>query len=235
MTQTCLSGATRSCILYGSKPFAGDYVSSTIRRIGSEGILAQPVDELVARRWDRRLALAVSFVASPPALVSLAALLVAAATPEPGAWKWASAYVSIAVLVPLLYLLWEFLRGAVSDLDIPLRRQRVIPQVFTVVCMLTAWILLRLGSAPDRMAHLGAFFLLQSIVIFGITLRWKVSVHCATAAGVGMFIWLMSGAALPLIVGAPAMIWSRLRLDRHTLAQTVTGAALGIIAFRLIM
>ncbi|MFH1501539.1 MAG: hypothetical protein ABIG03_00695 [Candidatus Eisenbacteria bacterium] len=200
----------------------------------SEAALATDAG-LGTRNWDRRLALAVSFVASPPALVSLAAIFAAAAAPEPGAWKWASAYVLIAVLAPLGYLLWEYMRGDVSDLDLPVRDQRVVPQIFTVVCMLTAWVLLRLGPAPERMASLGALFFLQSVVIFGITLRWKVSVHCATAASVGTFIWLSSGAALPLLVGAPAMIWSRLRLDRHTLAQALTGAALGAVVFRLIM
>jgi membrane-associated phospholipid phosphatase len=187
------------------------------------------------RNWDRRLALAFSFAASPPALVCLAAVMVAVAAPEPGAWKWASAYILIAVFAPLGYLFWEFHRGAVSDLDIPDRRQRLLPQVFTVACMLTAWVLLRLGPAPDRMANLGGFFLVQAIVIFGITLRWKISVHCATAAGVGMLIWLTSGASLPLLVGAPAMIWSRLRLDRHTLAQTMAGAAVGALTFHLTM
>lgn len=185
------------------------------------------------RNWDRRLALGVSFAASPPSLVLLAVILVAVAAPEPGAWKWASAYVLISVLAPLGYLLWEFHRGAVSDIDIPERGQRIVPQVFTVVCMLTAWVLLRLGPAPYKMADLGGLFLVQAVVIFGITLRWKISVHCATATGVGVFIWLTTGASLPLLVGAPAMMWSRLRLDRHTLAQTIAGAAVGALAFSL--
>jgi hypothetical protein len=207
-----------------------------VRASGTESEAALAVTgDLSVRNWDRRLALAVSFGASPPALVSLAAILVALAAPEPGAWKWASAYVLIAVLAPLGYLFWEYRRGAVTELDIPMRDQRLVPQIFTVVCMLTAWILLRLGPAPDGMASLGALFLFQSIVIFGITLRWKVSVHCATAASVGTFIWLSSGAALPLLVGAPAMIWSRLHLDRHTFAQTLIGAALGVLTFRVLM
>ncbi len=188
-----------------------------------------------SRNWDRRLAMAVSLAASPPTLVSLAAIVVAVAAPEPGAWKWASAYVVIAVLVPLGYLLWEYQRGLVSDLDIPDRKQRILPQVFTVACMLVAWMLLRLGPAPARMASLGWFFFIQSVVIFGITLRWKISVHCATAAGVGMLIWMTSGDALPLLVGAPAMIWSRLRLDRHTFAQTMAGAAIGALAYHFAM
>jgi len=188
-----------------------------------------------SRRWDRRLALVVSVLASPPVLVSLAALMTADAAPDQSAWKWASAYILIAVLAPLGFLLWEFLLGDVSDLDIPERKQRIIPQIFTVVCMLTALVLLRLSSAPDRMVLIGSLFLLQACVIFAITLRWKISVHCATAAGVGVFIWAVSGAVLPLVVGVPAMAWSRLRLDRHTLAQAVAGAALGGAVFGLLV
>lgn len=188
-----------------------------------------------ARRWDRGLAAGVSFVASPPALVSLAALMVAATAPEPGAWKWASGYLSIAVLFPLGFLVWEARRGTVSDVDIPARRERFVPQLVTMGCMLAAWGLVRFGAAPTAMTDLGALFLLQSIAVFGITLRWKISVHSTTAAGVGMVVWLLSGAVLPLIVGGTAVMWSRMRLDRHTAWQTFAGAALGVLAFRLTM
>jgi membrane-associated phospholipid phosphatase len=181
------------------------------------------------------LASAVSFVASPPALVSLAAIMVAVAAPEPGAWKWASGYVLIAVLAPLGFLLWEVRRGAVSDLDIPTRRERFVPQLVTVTCMVIAWALVRFGAAPTAMTDLGTFFLLQSVALFGITLRWKISVHSATAAGVGMVVWFLSGAVLPLLLGASAVIWSRMRLDRHTVGQTIAGAAIGVAAFRLAM
>jgi membrane-associated phospholipid phosphatase len=179
------------------------------------------------RRWDRGLASAVSFVASPPALVSLAAIMVAVAAPEPGAWKWASGYLG--------FLLWEVRRGAVSDLDIPTRRERFVPQLVTVTCMVIAWALVRFGAAPTAMTDLGTFFLLQSVALFGITLRWKISVHSATAAGVGMVVWFLSGAVLPLLLGASAVIWSRMRLDRHTVGQTIAGAAIGVAAFRLAM
>ena len=186
------------------------------------------------RNWDRRIALTVSLMASPPILVSLATFMTAHSAPDPFAWRWASAYVLIAVLAPLGFLLWEFLLGDVSDIDIPERRQRLVPQIFTVACMLTALVLLRLSPAPDRMSLVGGLFLLQAVVIFAITLRWKISVHCATAAGVGVIIWVLSGAALPLLLGAPAVIWSRLRLDRHTLGQALAGAALGIAIFGLL-
>ena len=191
--------------------------------------------EPAARRWDRALACFVSAVASPPALVALAAMMVAAAAPEAGAWKWASAYVLVAVLFPLGFLLWECRRGTVSEIDIPARGERLLPQMVTIVCMVGAWALVRFGAAPTAMTDLGTLFLLQSVAVFGITLRWKISVHTATAAGVGMVVWFLSGAVLPLIVGASAVIWSRTRLDRHTVGQTFAGAALGVVAFRLIM
>ena len=200
---------------------------STERREGTRGARA--------RRWDRGLASAVSFVASPPALVSLAAILVAISTHEPGAWKWASGYVSIAVLAPLGFLIWALRRGAVTGLDVPMRRERLVPQLVTMACMIVAWALVRFGAAPSGMTDLGALFMLQSAAVFGITLRWKISAHCATAAGVGMVVWLVSGAVLPLVLGASAVIWSRTRLDRHTVGQTVAGAALGLLAFRLTM
>jgi membrane-associated phospholipid phosphatase len=68
-------------------------------------------------------------------------------------------------------------------------------------------------------------------VIFGITLWWKISVHSAAAAGVATLIWSLIGATLPLLAGVVIIAWSRVRLRRHTVAQTIAGAALGFAIF----
>jgi membrane-associated phospholipid phosphatase len=75
---------------------------------------------------------------------------------------------------------------------------------------------------------------LQWVIIFGITLSWKISVHCATAAGVAMWLWWLTGTPLPLLVGVPLIAWSRVHLGRHTLAQTIAGSMLGCGLFLLV-
>jgi len=189
------------------------------------------IDNALPRTWDGRFAYVVSQVGSPPVLTSLAAAVTASVLSTSRAWAWAGVYVSIAILTPLLYLVWLVRRGQVTDLDVQLRRQRIGPLVFTSVCAGVAWLVLVLGAAPSLMVTLGSAVLLEMVVIFAITLCWKISVHSAAAAGVSTLVWSLLGTPLPLLIAVPLIAWSRVRLGRHTLAQTIAGALLGTAVF----
>lgn len=179
--------------------------------------------------WDAHLAYVISQVGSPPVLASAAVALTSATSPAPRTWMWAGIYASVAILLPLLYLVWLVRRGLVTDLDAQLRKQRIRPMLFTVVCAGLAWLVLALGAAPRSMVLLAGALAVQAVKIFVITLRWKISVHCAAAAGAATVAWSLTGTPLPLLVGVPLIAWSRVRLRRHTLAQTIAGALLGLV------
>ena len=68
----------------------------------------------------------------------------------------------------------------------------------------------------------------ESVAILGITLRWKTSVHSATAAAMGTLVRFVLGTPLLPTLGVPAVARSRVKLGRHSLAQTVGGALLGL-------
>jgi membrane-associated phospholipid phosphatase len=133
----------------------------------------------------------------------------------------------------MLYLIWLRHRGLVTDLDVQVRKQRMRPMIFMLVCGGVTWLALALGAAPAQMVFLAGVIWLQMIVIFGITLCWKISVHCATAAGVATMVWVLLGTPLPLLVGVPIVAWSRVRLRRHTLMQTIAGSLLGFGLFAI--
>ncbi|NLE46614.1 MAG: phosphatase PAP2 family protein, partial [Chloroflexi bacterium] len=103
--------------------------------------------------------------------------------------------------------------------------------LFTSACGIGAWLLLLIGAAPRPLIVLGGALLVETLIIFVITLRWKISVHCAAAAGAATLVWSLIGTPLPLIVGVPLIAWSRLRLQRHTLAQVVAGSVVGMAIF----
>jgi membrane-associated phospholipid phosphatase len=144
---------------------------------------------------------------------------------------WAGTYVSLAILIPLLYLVCLVQQGIVTDLDVQLREQRMRPLIFTMVFNGLAWGVLVLGAAPAQLVLLAGALWVQTVVIFVITLRWKISVHCAAAASLGTLVWSLIGTPWPLLIGVPIVAWSRVRLRRHTPAQTVAGALLGIAIF----
>jgi membrane-associated phospholipid phosphatase len=188
------------------------------------------VDVAVPKAWDGRLAYVISQVGSPVAVAVTAWTL-----RSPRAWMWAGIYVLLAVLFPLLYLVWMVRRGQITDLDVQLRKQRARPLAVTIACGGLAWLALMLGGAPWHMVILARTLFLQTAVILGVTLYWKISVHCAAAAGVATWVWSLGGTPLPLLIGVPVIAWSRVRLGRHTLAQTIAGALLGIASFASVL
>jgi len=186
---------------------------------------------VAARRWDRSLATAISQVASPPVLLSVAMAVQAAVTRDSRAWLWAAVYVCCAVPVPVVFLLRQIRHETVADLEIGRREERLRPQLVTAAFLGLAWIVLLVGSAPPPMSNLAGILWIQATVILVVTVFWKISVHCATAAVAAMLTWRLFGAAVPAFLGVGVMAWSRWRLRRHTPAQILGGILLGIAVF----
>ena len=174
----------------------------------------------------------ISQLGSPPLMALLALLLTAVTLTLPGIWMWAGVYVLLAMIIPLGYLIWLVRRGKVADLDLHLREQRYGPFVVTLTGAALAWGVLTLGGAPQVLRLLAAATGVQTLVVFLITLRWKISVHTSTAAGMTVLVWSVIGkAAAPLVITIPLIAWSRVKLRRHTFWQTVAGIVLGCLIF----
>lgn len=198
-----------------------------------QGLPASPglVGSTPSRSWDGRLALVVSNVGSPPVLACLVVALTALKLATPGAWMWGGVYALLGVLLPFLYVVWLVKRGDVTDINIRLRKQRAQPFLVTILCNGLAWLVLTFGSAPPTMTIVAGATLLQVMAVFAVTLRWKISMHVATAAGATTMVWALFGTPLPFVFTVPLVAWSRVRLRRHSLSQTVAGALLGFFVF----
>lgn len=187
-----------------------------------------PVDTALPKPWDARLAYLISQVGSPPVLSAAVMALLASTLSAPGVWAWAGIHVALAILAPTVYLFRMVRRGQITDLDVQLREQRPKPLLFTIGSAGLAELLLVLGGAPSEMVVVTGLLWLQMVALYGITLRWKISFHSAAAAGVAALVWALAGALLPVLGGVLAVSWSRVRLRRHTVPQTVAGAVLGL-------
>lgn len=183
------------------------------------------------RRWDTSVATTISQVASPPVLLAAAMAVQAAFVRDASAWFWAAAYVVCAVPVPVAYLLRQIRHETVADLEIGRREERLRPQLVTAAFLGLGWIVLLMGSAPPPMSNLAGILWIQATVILVVTVFWKISVHCATAAVAAMLTWRLFGAAVPAFLGVGVLAWARWRLGRHTLAQVLGGVLLGIAVF----
>jgi membrane-associated phospholipid phosphatase len=97
---------------------------------------------------------------------------------------------------------------------------------------------LLVGGAPILLLVLTGAGIIQVLLIFLVTLRWKISGHSAAVAGVAVLALMLFGkVAVFFALTVPLVAWSRIRLGRHSLYQTVAGALLGglIIAVALLL
>jgi membrane-associated phospholipid phosphatase len=90
-------------------------------------------------------------------------------------------------------------------------------------------VMLLLG-APKLILIVIATAVLQLFFMLLITLRWKISGHCTAVAGLVVLALALFGEnLLPSTLLIPLVAWSRIRLKRHTPAQTVAGSFMGAV------
>ena len=174
------------------------------------------------------LAYGISQLGSPPVMGLVGLIVVAASMAVPGVWLWSGVYVLMALVAPMLFLIWQVRHGRVTDLDVQLREQRKGSLLVTIAGFGVSWLLMYIGQAPTLLKTMAGAGFVQWLIVFAITLRWKISAHTSSAAGVTMLILHVFGlAAAPLVISIPLIAWSRVKLRRHTLGQTIAGALLG--------
>ena len=189
----------------------------------------------IARDW--RAARWVSRIASPPLLAISGTFLTAAQITSwqssgNSAWWWALFMVTLTVLMPCSYVLYQVKRGKVTDFDVYLRGQRFWPYVISLVCAAISWLVVAVAHAPRLLIVLSGAAVGQGLIMFLINQRWKISVHAAGSASMAVIIWQIFGAAgSPALLIIPLVGWSRVRLGKHSPLQVIVGAALGGMVF----
>jgi len=169
----------------------------------------------------------VSQAGSPPVLTVAVAFLAASLERSLAAFGYASLHTLLVALLPVAYLWRQWRRGAVSDLELYRREERWQPYLATLVGAGLSWSAIRFGGGPALLSGVAGVLAVAAGLLFAVTLNWKISLHCTMAALAGALIWKLIGTPLPLLLGSPLMIWSRLYLRRHTPAQVVAGTLVG--------
>lgn len=144
----------------------------------------------------------------------------------------------LTCVMPLLIILVMKSIGRVKDLMISDSRERTLPYLFSVVCMILWCVYLQhimhMSFGVLTSAWSSVFILLIMTVI---NLRWKISIHMAT------FGCLMTGITAYMLenaIGGPewcvlmiGLAWllmcARVQLNAHTPAQVSLGLLVGIV------
>ncbi len=174
------------------------------------------------------LARLISHLTHPPIVAASGIALIAVATMHASEWWWAAEYVLLVVLMPTLFILVQVWRGKLSDFQLQQRHERALPYTVALICAALGALTLMLGNAPRVLQRVGWMTLLMTAALLVITLRWKISAHCAYAATFAILVSaLLQVSPVLLWVGVSVVAWARVTLRRHDLWQTFGGAAVG--------
>jgi len=131
---------------------------------------------------------------------------------------------------PFLSILY-FHRKKVVDIYVSKRKERTPFYLIAIASYSFATIIFLLTSTKI-MFLLALGSLLVTIILTGVNLFWKVSIHCAGVTGpIFALIFVFGIQALPLTSIVGLVGWSRIKLKNHTFAQTLVGTliSLGVV------
>lgn len=177
--------------------------------------------------WDTHLARWISHIGSPPVLLA-GMMLLASSVVADGVWGDTAVYLTFTLATPIAYIAYLVQQGKATDFDVSVRRQRVIPLFVSLAGSAAGWLYFIAAAAPHLLLLLAAANVLTTLLIAVTTLFWKISVHSATVSAAAVLVWVLLGTPsfFPIVL---LIIWSRVRLRRHTLPQTLAGALLGSV------
>ncbi len=151
-------------------------------------------------------------------------------------WSFFALPAFFSGLLPLLLLTYLKHIGKIGDLMVNNRNDRFIPFAGVFGSYLLGLFSLRIFNAPPTLVALMLSYVVTSLVMVFITLRWKISIHAAGVAGPSMFLVLRYNLILwPFLLTTLLVCWSRWKLRVHTIEQLFAGATLSVIVTAIIV
>lgn len=115
-----------------------------------------------------------------------------------------------------------------TDSDISNRQDRYTPLVVGIISYFIGFLTSFMLNTDHFLTILLLCYSINTGVVLLITSKWKISVHTTGLSGpVGALILLLGpiGAVFGIIY--PLLIWSRVTLKKHTMAQAICGGVQG--------
>jgi len=182
-----------------------------------------------ATTFAARLARVVTEALTPAVLVAGISLAVAWHSRSIG---WGIVAAVFASGIPVTYIIRGIRRGHYEDHHVSVRERRPAVILFAAASVGVGLALMIVFRAPRELVALVVAMLAGLALTLAVTKWWgKVSFHTAVASGTATTLVLVFGPWLHLtwlVVGL--IVWARVRLREHTVAQTLIGAGLGALA-----
>lgn len=131
-----------------------------------------------------------------------------------------------SVLPMAIILYWAKKLG--TDKDISNRSDRSTPLIVGVISYFIGFLISLAANLSNFMTILLLCYSVNTLIVMIITLKWKISVHTTGLSGpIGALILLLGPFGAIFAIIYPIVIWSRVLLKKHTMAQAICGAVQG--------
>jgi len=143
------------------------------------------------------------------------------------------------VILPALMFLVFYKMGWISDVNLTVRKERVVPTFLTLGLFAGLFYILYTNPLVNQLFTTIFIGAVAGVLVANlITTFWKISIHALGVASLpgsflalgianGTFTWWIIALGFALLF---TVAISRLILKRHTLGQVIAGGSLGVIA-----
>ena len=115
-----------------------------------------------------------------------------------------------------------------TDKDISNRGDRYTPLIVGIISYFIGFLICLIFHLDGFLTALLLCYAVNTGIVLLITTRWKISVHTTGLSGpIGALILLLGPVGSAFAVIYPIVIWSRVLLKKHTLAQAIAGGVQG--------
>jgi membrane-associated phospholipid phosphatase len=144
---------------------------------------------------------------------------------------WGGVAALFAGVLPAVFISRGVRSGRWADRYVGAKRPRLIVLSFIIGSVTVGLALLVGFGAPRELSGYIGCMLGSVAVLAAITTVWKISIHCAVAAGSVTILALFFGPrVLPGYLLVALTAWSRIVVKDHTTAQVIAGSVLGAAA-----
>lgn len=132
-----------------------------------------------------------------------------------------------ASLLPMAIIVY-WAKKLNTDSDISNRQDRFTPLIVGIVSYFIGFLVSLFIGADHFLTALLLCYSVNTGVVLLITFKWKISVHTTGLSGpVGALILLLGPIGALFAILYPLLIWSRVTLEKHTMAQAIAGGVQG--------
>ena len=130
-------------------------------------------------------------------------------------------------ILPLSSTYYLVRKGIIPDIYASDRNTRTEPFLWAMASYLLGVTVLIYVEAPLVVTAMMACYFVNAIIMLGITLKWKISIHAVGVMGpVTALVWELGTKMTPFLLLIIPVAWARVELKAHDKKQVAAGAIL---------